>query len=245
MVQHSDRSWTLIGGLLALLFLPTLAVAEDAVTKKPAAPAPDWRTIFQVHYAQRVENFREQNQIFQNVVLVGDSITEGFNVARYFPGRRVLNRGIGADVIGNDLPKDDKRGILKRLDESIFNCSPCDVFLLIGINDLGDGHSPEVIEAGYREILHRVKAHSPTLRMHVQSVLPTRGNFAKHNANVNDVNRRLQKLAKEFGYDFIDLHSQMTDERGELKKEFTVEGLHLTDPAYKVWKAQIKRTLGW
>ncbi len=222
-----------------------VGLAAESTAKKPAAPAPDWRAIFQMHYANRVENFREQNQIFQNVVLVGDSITEGFSVAKYFPGRRVLNRGIGADVIGNDLPKTDKRGVLKRLDESIFDCSPCDVFLLIGINDLGDGHSPEVIEAGYREILQRVKAHSPTLRVHIQSVLPTRGTFAKHNANVNDVNRRLQKLAKEFGYDFIDLHSQMTDDKGELKKEFTVEGLHLTDPAYKVWKAQIERTMKW
>ncbi len=211
---------------------------------KPA-PAPDWRAMFQLHYGIRVQNFREQNQIFQNVVLVGDSITEGFDVAKWFPGRRVLNRGIGADIIGNALPADDKRGVLKRMDESFFDCSARDAFLLIGINDLGDGHTPEVMEAGYREILQRVKKQAPMLRVHVQSVLPTRGNHAKHNANVNDFNQRLQKLAKEFGYDYIDLHSLMADDQGELKKELTADGLHINAEGYNIWKAQIERELGW
>jgi lysophospholipase L1-like esterase len=223
-------------------------MAADAKTDSPTTksqPAPDWRAIFQMHYTQRVQEFREQNQIFQHVVLVGDSITEGFDVQKYFPNHRILNRGIGADVIGNGLPVDDKRGVLKRMDESFFDCSAHDVFLLIGINDLGDNHTPETMETGYRDILQQAKTRAPLVKVHVQSVLPTRGNFAKHNANVNDFNTRLQKLANEFGYDYIDLHSKMTDDNGELKEEFTADGLHLKDPAYKIWKAEIERTLHW
>jgi lysophospholipase L1-like esterase len=245
--MQSDFTRRVIAGLTlyyASVFVVPCAIAAEPEPKKPA-PAPDMRALFQMHYGIRVQNFRDQNQIFQNVVLVGDSITEGFDVAKFFPGRRVLNRGIGADVIGNALQPDDKRGVLKRMDESFFDCSARDAFLLIGINDLGDGHSPEVIEAGYREILERVKKHTPMLHVHVQSVLPTRGPHAKHNANVLDVNKRLQKLAKEFDYDFIDLHSQMTDDKGELKAEFTADGLHLNAEGYKVWKAQIDHTLGW
>ena len=226
-----------------VLVVPKLLAAEPAVEKPP--PAPDWRAMFQMHYGVRVQNFREQNQIFQNVVLVGDSITEGFDVAKWFPGRRVLNRGIGADVIGNQLLADDKRGVLKRLDESFFDCSARDAFLLIGINDLGDNHTPEVMEAGYRQILEAVKMKAPTMRVHVQSVMPTRGNFAKHNANVNEFNERLKKLAKEFGYEYIDLHAKMVDEKGELKAEYTADGLHLKPEGYQVWKAEIERVMGW
>ena len=235
--------------LLGLTLIAGRAFAADPPSDKkpapPAAPAPDWRALFQIHYGDRVKNFREQNQIFQNVVLVGDSITEGFDVPKFFPGRRVLNRGIGADVIGNALSADDKRGVLKRLDESFFDCSARDAFLLIGINDLGDNHTPEVMEVGYREILERVKKNAPLLRVHVQSLLPTRGNHAKHNANVNDFNKRLQKLAKEFDYDFIDIHSPMADDKGELKKELTVDGLHINAEGYKIWKAVIDKKLGW
>jgi lysophospholipase L1-like esterase len=220
------------------------ANSSPSAPKKPAPPA-DLRNFFQMHYANRVNNFRDQNQIFQNVVLVGDSITEGFDVAKFFSGRRVLNRGIGADVIGNALPPGDKRGVLKRMDESFFNCAARDAFLLIGINDLGDSRTPEVMEAGYREILEKVKKNAPLLTVHAQSVLPTRGNHAKRNANVNDFNQRLQKLAKEFDYDYIDLHSQMKDDRGDLKAEFTADGLHLNAEGYKVWKTQIDKTMGW
>ena len=220
----------------------SLALADE---KEAAKPAPDWRAIFQLHYAQRVDEFRHENELFQNVILVGDSITEGFDVAKYLPGRRVINRGIGADVIGNDLPKDDKRGVLKRIDESFFNVPATDAFLLIGINDLGDNHTPDQIEAGYREILEKVKKGAPRLKVHVQSLLPTRGNYTKHKANINDINERLQKLAKEFGYDFIDLHSLMTDDKGDLKQELTADGLHINADGYKIWKAEVERTLHW
>ena len=222
--------------------VPSALAADE---KPKSAPAPDWRALFQMHYVQRVDNFREQNQLFKNIVLVGDSITEGFDVQKFFPGQRVINRGIGADVIGNALKPDDKRGVLKRLNESFFDVPARDAFLLIGINDLGDSHTPEVMESGYREILEKVKKNAPLLKVHVQSVLPTRGAHAKHNANVLDFNQRLQKLAKEFGYDYIDLHSQMKDDKGELKAEFTADGLHLNADGYKVWKAQIDKTMGW
>jgi lysophospholipase L1-like esterase len=239
------RSGVTMGALIStMLFALPLAVAETQ-DSKPAAPAPDWRAIFQLHYTQRVDEFRHENELFQNVVLVGDSITEGFDVAKYLPGRRVINRGIGADVIGNGLKPDDKRGVLKRIDESFFNLPATDAFLLIGINDLGDNHTPEQLEAGYREILEQVKKGAPRLKVHVQSLLPTRGNFAKHNANVNDFNERLQKLAKEFGYDYIDLHSKMVDDKGELKQELTADGLHINADGYKIWKAEIESTLHW
>ena len=137
------------------------AVAETAASPKatpplaaapePAKAAPvDWGAVFKIHWQNRVRAFREQNEAWQNVVLVGDSITEGFEVAKYFPGRRVLNRGIGADVIGNALPADDPRGVLQRLDNSVFDCAPTDVFLLIGINDqdaTGKGSVTECILA--------------------------------------------------------------------------------------------------
>ena len=238
--------------LVSVLLQPhAVAIAQPSAAKSapaPKEPAPNWAAIFKQHWVDRVKSFREQNNkqySEKNVILLGDSITEGFTVDKYFPDRHVLNRGIGADIIGNALPESDKRGILRRMDESIFDCNPSEVFILIGINDLGSGHKPETIEAGYREFLKRIKSRSPTLPVHVQSVLPTRDRFAKHNANVLDVNRRLQKLAKEFGYDYVDLHSKMTDDKGELKKEFTADGLHLKDPGYKVWKAEIEKTMGW
>jgi len=219
--------------------------ASPANSVAPAAKKNDLAALFQMHWTDRVHAFNEQNLAWRNVVLLGDSITEGFDVAKYFPGRRVLNRGIGADVIGNGLPADDVRGVLQRLDSSVYDCAATDVFILIGINDLGDGRSLDKMEQGYREILQRIHTNAPGVKIHIESVLPTRGHYAHHNANILAFNERLRKLAAEFGCDYLNLHDLMTDEHGELKAEFTHEGLHLMAPAYVVWQAAILKAMGW
>lgn len=232
----------------SVVVVPSSAIYAQAVAEKKPVTKVDWGAFFKQHWIDLVKTYQEQNKkgySDKNVVLLGDSITEGFSVNKYFPDRHVLNRGISADVIGNKLPKSDTRGVLRRMHESVFDCNPSDVFLLIGINDLGMGHKPDDIEAGEREILDRIKKQAPSVRVHIQSLLPTRDNYAKHNRNVLDVNRRLQELAKEFGYDYIDLHSKMTDDHSELKKQFTADGLHLKDLGYQVWQAEIKRVLKW
>lgn len=221
--------------------------AEPSGTNAPSATkAPvDWAALFRARWQDRVRAFKEENLEWQHVVLLGDSITEGFDVAKYFPGRRVLNRGIGADVIGNNMPSDDPRGLLQRLDASVFECSPSGLFILIGINDLGMGRSVDTMEAGYREMLKRLRAKRPDLKIFLQSVLPTRGNYAKHNPSVVAFNDRLRKLASEHACSYLDLHSLMCDAEGQLKAEFTRDGLHLTEPAYLVWRQELLKALNW
>ena len=182
---------TFVHSLLILLLGISLASAEEAVSKKaatnptdPATSKPvDWNALFKVHWQNRVGEFKDQNLGWQNVVLLGDSITEGFDVRKYFPGRRIVNRGIGADVIGNDMAKDDPRGVLQRLDNSLFDCAPSSVFILIGINDLNTGHTVDQMTDGYRELLKRIRAKRPDLPVYVQSVLPTAGKLREQESD--------------------------------------------------------------
>ena len=99
------------GAVIALCCVPSIIMAQSAETTKTetsaretTAPAPFPQA--QIHYTTRVRSFEEQNRLLQNVVLLGDSITEGFDTEKYLPGRRVINRGIGSDVIGNDAHRD-------------------------------------------------------------------------------------------------------------------------------------------
>jgi lysophospholipase L1-like esterase len=229
---------------LACWLLISTVVVSGADTE-PKKANVDWGALFKVHWQNRVKAFKEQNENLQHVVLLGDSITEGFETAKYFPGRRILNRGIGADVIGNTMPPDDPRGVLQRLDNSVFDCAATDVFILIGINDLNTGRTVDGMEAGYRDLLNQLRERAPELKIHVQSVLPTRGAHAKQNAPVTAFNEKLKKLAEEFKCNWIDLHALMRDEKGELKEEYTNDGLHLTEAAYRVWRAEVLRALKW
>lgn len=236
---------TLLLSLVSALAADSASTNRTNIAKAQAKPETDWATLFKMHWQNRTKAFKEQNQQLQHVILLGDSITEGFDVARYFVGRRVLNRGIGADVIGNNMPADDPRGVLQRLDNSVFDCAPQALFILIGINDLNSGKTVDSMEQGYREMLKRLRQKMPDLPIYVQSVLPTRGAHAKQNTPVLEFNKRLQVFASDYKCTFIDLHSLMKDDQGELKAEFTEDGLHLTDAAYKVWREQVLRAMNW
>ena len=235
--------------LFNILFLASVSAGSvrsaEPAPSKPAPSGSDWSALFKMHWQNRVRAFKEQNLAWGNTVLLGDSITEGFDVAKHFPGRRVLNRGIGADVIGNAMPADDPRGVLQRLDDSVFDCAASDVFILIGINDLNSGRTVESMVEGYRELLTRIRKNAPLVHVHVQSVLPTRGDHDKQNAAVLRFNEQLKQLAGEFECNYLDLHSLMRDSEGRLKAEFTEDGLHINDAAYAVWKAKILKILQW
>jgi lysophospholipase L1-like esterase len=250
------RSLRISAAILATAIPTAILCAQTPTEKKSTKDAGkkageaqekkvDWEALFKIHYDNRVRSFREQNLVFQNVVLLGDSITEAFEPTQFFPGRRVLNRGIGADVIGHGLPSDDRRGVLRRLDSSVYQCAATDVFLMIGVNDLNANRNLDVMEAGYREILQQIRDRAPAVRVHVQSLLPTRGVFAKHNEPIKQFNGRIKQLAEEFGYKYLDLHPLFVDKQGELKAEYTADGLHLTEPAYEIWRAEIEKAMGW
>ncbi|MGI8907432.1 MAG: GDSL-type esterase/lipase family protein [Candidatus Sumerlaeaceae bacterium] len=226
---------------LALIIALALATHNVAADDKPN---PMFE-MFQHHYVQRTEFFRSENSAMQTVVLLGDSITEGFNVSKWFPFRRVLNRGIGADTIGLAPIEKDKRGVLRRLDCSVFDCSTSHVFLMIGINDLGDSRTITELSDGYRRILQTIHEKAPLITVHVQSLLPTRGNFARHNEPVRQLNEQLRKLAEEFKYPFVNLHPLFCDSKGELREELTRDGLHITNAGYAIWKQEIDRVMAW
>ena len=82
------------------------------------------------------------------VVLLGDSITQGWNdrLPAAFPGMKVANRGISGDTT---------RGVLIRLKDDVLALNPAAVVLLIGTNDLEEGARPDVVESNMRLILRR------------------------------------------------------------------------------------------
>jgi len=195
------------------------------------------------YYFDRIETFRKENASLKDskwkyIVLLGDSLTEGFDAQKYLPGRHVVNRGIAADHVGTGA-----RGVLKRLDSSVFDCKPSHVFLMIGVNDLGDDMttgSIRRIAACYRDICATIIKRAPDVKLYLLSCLPTAKKYARLNPSILNLNSRIREIAGEMHLAYIDLHSLMKDERGELRQEYTREGLHLTPAAYLVWARAIE-----
>ena len=234
-------TWKLPTLAVEAVAIPTTNAAPSVTGSQPVIPSPAVRQ----HWADRVRLFSDQAITGRPVVLLGDSLTEQFDVAKNFPGHPVVNRGINSDVIGNGLAPGDNRGLLQRLDCSVFPCQAADVFVLIGINDLGDGHDLDLMEQGYRELLNRLHIAAPGARLHVESLLPTRGPFTRHNANILAFNARLRHLAADYHADYLDLHALLRNDHGELKAECTREGLHLNERGCQIWQGAINHAMGW
>jgi len=201
------------------------------------------------HYDERIEQFKKENSEIiakkdkmweKQIVMLGDSITEGFNLKKAFPDKPFVNRGIVADHI----EWLDKKGILYRISPELLAPKPSHIFILIGINDLGDSDTKiDYFISRYKAVLDNLKENYPDAKIFIQSLFPTRGRYARLNNAVLKFNSSLKELADKLKMSYIDLHSLLKDEKGELKEGFTMDGLHIKEPAYEIWKKEIEKAL--
>ncbi|MCU0381077.1 MAG: GDSL-type esterase/lipase family protein, partial [Chitinophagaceae bacterium] len=152
----------------------------------------------------------------------------------------VVNRGIGGDITF---------GMLKRL-PAVTALRPSKIFLLIGINDIGKDIPPAVIADNIGRIIDRIRAESPDTRIILQTILPvnpTVQGFPQHydkNDKVLATNKLLRTIASGRNVPLADLHAVFRDRQGLLKKELTIDGLHL-DPrgkGYETWVSYLRKS---
>jgi len=189
------------------------------------------------HYLQRLDFFKKMPNQKKEIAFVGNSITEGGKWQELIPNKHVVNRGISGDVT---------YGILARLDE-VLASKPLKIFLLCGINDMKRGTPNEVILANYLRMIKQIKAESPATQIYFQSVLPVNiamlpKSYEKlSNAKISALNEGLKALCKAYELHYVNLHTVFADGNGELKKELSIDGLHLKSAAYIIWAAHLKK----
>jgi lysophospholipase L1-like esterase len=178
------------------------------------------------HYHARVELFR-QTVGDADVIMLGDSITEGIDWHELFPDLRILNRGIGGDT---------SAGVLNRLDE-VIGRRPKVVFLMIGSNDLQAGVPISVTRANVGSIVGAL-AQSQT-RIVLQNVLYAAPLYRLgFNDKVDELNRSLSDLCRAPSVSCLDPNRVLADS-GALSPSFSLDGLHLNTAGYLAWKREI------
>ncbi len=125
--------------------------------------------------------------------------------------------------------------------------NPKKIFLLIGINDLSRGLPKEVILNNYNRILTYLTTHSPKTKIYIQSVLPlyeplTKEAYLKNKKDsILQLNVGIKQVAEKFKLPYINLHEIFADANGDLKKEFTADGIHVRPAAYVMWVEFLKK----
>lgn len=195
------------------------------------------KLLLQSGYDSKVAAFREQNLHVApgGIVFLGDSITQDYPVQDYFYGMNAINRGIGGDTTS---------GVLKRLEESVFQLNPHQVVLLIGTNDFAlTDLSCEAIYQAILAIVQTIQNRLPETRFIVESVYPvnhTIDPFSVSKRNNQDIAKLNELLSILPGVKFVDLTATLADSEGNLMREFTHDGLHVNQNAYRLITEKLK-----
>lgn len=188
-------------------------------------------------YDQR-RSFFEAMPIEKNeIIMLGNSITNCANWDELFPDKHVKNRGISGDIT---------LGVLDRMNE-IVQRKPKKIFILLGINDISLNIDKEIILKNYQEIISKIKKDSPKTMVYIQSILPTNDafdTFKKHQGKmdiIKEVNIELEQLAKDNKVVFINIFPEFLDDQGKLSTKYTNDGLHLLGEGYLLWASLLKK----
>ncbi|HON07411.1 MAG TPA: GDSL-type esterase/lipase family protein [Verrucomicrobiota bacterium] len=201
--------------------------ANDEFGGKGALQKADW---FKKLWQQRRSQWKKDAAKDQGaIVFAGDSITQGWNLEKYFPNLKVANRGISGDTTIQ---------LRYRFKEDVISLKPTAIVLLIGTNDLGLGGTPEEAAENIGAILNQIKSDLPKTPVIVCKVMPRQPQFAE---KIKRLNALVDKLV-EGNPQFIrcDTYSIYADEKGAAKKEEFPDMLHPNSAGYQKWKAALE-----
>lgn len=170
----------------------------------------------------------------QRVVFFGDSITDIWDLDKYFPGKGYINRGISGQTTEQ---------MVVRFRQDVVDLHPAVVVILAGTNDIAGNTGPETlaqIEGNFETMAEVAKANG--IRVVLSSLTPENGTRAEWTtytllrppAEIVELNDWLQKYCQEQGLVYLDYFSAMADAQGRMKPELTADGLHPSPAGFAV-----------
>ena len=186
-----------------------------------------------VYRENKMQQYRQENEQYADyevdVAFLGDSLTDGYDVARFYPQFVVSNRGIGGDTTFD---------LQARLQVSVYDLKPKVAVMLIGANNFN------TMFENYEDILKGLQENLPDTKIVLLSLTCMSGDWGRNNTQAAYNNVKIKKLAEKYGFGFVDLYSPLMDlKTGEIYPQYTTDGGHLTDEGYKVLTAQITPVL--
>lgn len=202
----------------------------------------------------KLERYRILNQNVKKgeILFTGSSLMEQFPVNELLMtngmNQVIYNRGIGGFTTTD---------MLQHMEEMVFGTEPSRIFINIGTNDIGSPeYQLEALLERYEEIIVRIRERLPEAEINMMAYYPVNetdkipeGEWGKTafvtrtNENLNIANAAIENLAAKKGCRFINVNEGLADERGKLKKEYTIEGIHMYANGYQVVLQNLKKYL--
>ena len=191
------------------------------------------KRLVQEYYQNKLASYIVENEKYADfevdVAFLGDSLTDGYDLKKYYPDYVTANRGIGGETT---------IGLEQRLQVSVYDLQPKVVVMLIGANNL------DTMFDNYENILLGLKENLPNSKVVLLSLTAMGQEWGKKNELACFNNVKIRLLAEKYDYTFIDLYTPLFDVTiNEVYADYTTDGGHFTALGYEKVTAQIKPIL--
>ncbi len=184
---------------------------------------------------------KEVVTVDDNYLFLGDSITDFYDLDKYYEDMPVVNSGIS----GNQT-----KDILNNMKDRVYQYNPSKVFLLIGTNDIQQKVDEDEIVDNIIEILKEIHENRPYAELYLEAIYPVDedrdGAQDRTNEEIMDINKELKKYCNSHDVTYIDTFDLLKDPDSDdvkLKEEYSKDGLHLSDSGYKVLTKELMKYL--
>ena len=188
--------------------------------------------------------YRELNQISviePDIIFIGDSIIEYYPLQELLEtSKTIVNRGIRGYQTGL---------LLDNLDAHLYGDAVDQIVILIGTNDIGKDIPMSQALTNLESVIQTISRDYPLSQIKLVSILPVNEGedfkqtvYIRTNEKIKAWNQAYQELASAYmQVEFVPVFENLLDQKGQLKSDFTTDGLHLSVSGYQALSSTLKK----
>lgn len=188
---------------------------------------------YEAFYTEKLAKYADENKLYRDyevdVAFLGDSLTDMYDLEKYYPEYLTANRGISGDT---------SLRLETRLQTSVYDLKPKVVVMLIGANNF------DTLLDNYENIVKGIIENLPDTKLVLLSLTSMGKKWGRNNVKAIRNNVEIKRIAEKYGCPYVDLFSALLNkETNEIYPEYTTDGGHLTDEGYTVFTNTLKPVL--
>jgi lysophospholipase L1-like esterase len=217
--------------LLSGLLLARPSLGQGVSPSQVPESAQDWSGMLVYRDANRSPWPQKING--DRVIFFGDSITQGWDLNKFFPSTGFINRGISGQTTAQ---------MLVRFRQDVIALNPQVVVILAGTNDVAENLGPTTLEEIESNLMSMVDiSEANGVRVVLSSILPA-GQYPWRREvqpieKIVALNNWIAGYSSGRGLVHVDYFSAMQDDKHWMKGNLSPDGVHPNAAGYEVMRS--------
>jgi lysophospholipase L1-like esterase len=186
-----------------------------------------------------IQAFKREDSVHQPVknaiLFVGSSsFTKWTDVADYFPGYKIINRGFGGSTLVDQI---------RYVNNIVFPYHPREIIIYCGENDLAssDKVTGQMVYERFVHLFQLIRKKLPNIPIVFISLKPSPSRWQLRQKMITANNKIKAFLATKQNTAFVDVYHKMLDKEGlPIKEIYLGDSLHMNAKGYAIWQKELK-----